>query len=145
MIWLSTKAADSILNFRLRIENGKLCDIEASVPGLTFLKPGNEDFQIVVCSLTDNIDDFTAKVKRLTENQTSFKGGENVSDQEQIYFSCLPWMEITSLSSERMLDSDDAIPRIAWGKYVEKDQKLQLCVSVDVNHRLIDGYYIGRF
>lgn len=52
-------------------------------------------------------------------------------------------MEITSLSSERIIDADDAIPRIAWGKYVERDGKLQLCVSVDVNHRLIDGYYIG--
>ena len=54
-------------------------------------------------------------------------------------------MEITSLSSERVIDADDAVPRIAWGKYVERDGKLQLCVSVDVNHRLIDGYYIGRF
>lgn len=44
MIWLATKAADSILNFRLRIENGKLYDIESSVPGLTFLKPGHEAF-----------------------------------------------------------------------------------------------------
>lgn len=145
MIWLATKAADSILNFRLRIENGKLYDIESSVPGLTFLKSGHEDFQIVVCSLTDSLDDYTGKVRNLTENQSSFKGGENVPEQEQIYFSCLPWMEISSLSSERVIDADDAVPRIAWGRYVERDGRLQLCVSVDVNHRFIDGYYIGRF
>lgn len=145
LIWLATQAADSILNFRLRIENGKLYDVESSVPGLTFLKPGHEDFQIVVCSLTEKLDDYTDKVQELTEKQNSFKGGENVPDNGQIYFSCLPWMEITSLSSERMIDADDAVPRIAWGKYVERDGKLQLCVSVDVNHRIIDGYYIGRF
>ena len=145
MIWLATKAADSILNFRLRIENGKLYDIESSVPGLTFLKSGHEDFQIVVCSLTDSLDDYTGKVRNLTENQSSFKGGENVPEWEQIYFSCLPWMEISSLSSERVIDADDAVPRIAWGRYVERDGRLQLCVSVDVNHRFIDGYYIGRF
>lgn len=80
MIWLATKAADSILNFRLRIENGRLYDIESSVPGLTFLKPGHEDFQIAVCSLTDNLDDYTGKVRSLTEKQTSFKGGENIPD-----------------------------------------------------------------
>lgn len=145
MIWLATRAADSILNFRLRIEDGKLYEIESSVPGLTFLKPGHEDFQIVVCPLTDNLDEYTEKVRSMTERQTSFKGGENVPDNGQIYFSCLPWMEITSLSSERVIDADDAVPRIAWGKYVERDGKLQLCVSVDVNHRLIDGYYIGCF
>lgn len=145
MIWLATKAADSILNFRLRIENGKLYDIESSVPGLTFLKSDHEDFQIVVCSLTDSLDDYTGKVRNLTENQSSFKGGENVPEWEQIYFSCLPWMEISSLSSERVIDADDAVPRIAWGRYVERDGRLQLCVSVDVNHRFIDGYYIGRF
>ncbi len=145
MIWLATKAADSILNFRLRIESGKIYDIESSAPGLTFLKPGSENFQIVICSLTDRLDDYSDKVRKLTENQLSFKGGENIPENGQIYFSCLPWMEITSLSSERAIDPDNSIPRIAWGKYVERDGKLQLCVSVDVNHRLIDGYHIGRF
>lgn len=145
MIWLATKAADSILNFRLRIIEGKLYDIETSVPTLTFLKPDSEVFQTVICALTDSVDEYTSKVKILTERQTNFIGGENIPEQQKIYFSCLPWMEITSLSSERMLDPDDAIPRIAWGKYVKRNESLQLCVSVDVNHRLIDGYHIGRF
>lgn len=86
---------------------------------------------IVFCMFEISQDDFT------------FKGGEKVPEKEQIYFSCLPWMEITSLSSERVIDADDAVPRIAWGKYVRRDGRLQLCVSVDVNHRLIDGYYIA--
>lgn len=143
MVWLVTKAADSILNFRLRIAGGKLFDIESSVPALTFLKPGKEAFQIAVCPLTDSMDDYTGKVRALTANQTGFKGGEDVSERKQIYLSCLPWMEITSLSSERALDPDDGIPRIAWGRYAERDGRLQLCISVDVNHRLVDGYHIG--
>ena len=96
-------------------------------------------------SLTEKLDDYTDKVRNLAEKQDAFRGGENIPDNRQIYFSCLPWMEITSLSSERIIDADDAVPRIAWGRYVHRDGTLQLCVSVDVNHRLIDGYYIGRF
>lgn len=77
--------------------------------------------------------------------QTSLHGGADVPEAEKAYFSCLPWMEIPAMSSERSLDPDDAIPRIMWGKYVTRDGRLELCVSADVNHRLIDGYHIGLF
>lgn len=84
MIWLATIAAGSILSFCLSIEDGKLYEIESSVPGLAFLKPGREDFQIVFCPLTDNLDEYTGKVRSMTERQTSFKGGENVPDNEPL-------------------------------------------------------------
>ena len=54
-------------------------------------------------------------------------------------------MELTSLTNERDFDPDDAIPRIAWGRYVPRDGRLMLGMSMEVNHRFIDGLHIGRF
>lgn len=145
MVWLATRAADSVLNFRLRIMNGKLYDVEKSIPMIAFLKPGAEVFQNVVCSLSETIEEYTAKVRALTEGQTAHMGGENAPEHQKIFFSCLPWMEVTALSSERALDPDESTPRIGWGKYVTRDGRLQTSVSVDANHRLIDGFHIGQF
>ena len=62
-----------------------------------------------------------------------------------IFFSCLPWLDLTALTNERDLDPDDAVPRIAWGKYVEENGRLMLGLSIEVNHRFIDGLHIGQF
>ena len=48
-------------------------------------------------------------------------------------------------SCERDFDPDDAIPRIAWGKYREENGRLVLGMSLEVNHRLVDGLHIGLF
>lgn len=66
-----------------------------------------------------------------------------------IYFSCLPWMDVTAVTNERELLApnarDDSIPRICWGKYTLGNDRVYLGISVEVNHRLIDGVHIGRF
>ena len=38
-----------------------------------------------------------------------------------------------------------SIPRISWGKYVERGGRRELGMSVEVNHRLVDGLHLGRF
>jgi chloramphenicol O-acetyltransferase type A len=44
-----------------------------------------------------------------------------------------------------MTDPEDAVPRIAWGRYEEKQGKKVLSMCFEVNHRLIDGCHIGQF
>ena len=40
---------------------------------------------------------------------------------------------------------DDTTPILVWGKYTEQDGKYKINMTLDVNHRLIDGYYVGEF
>ena len=61
-----------------------------------------------------------------------------------IYFSCLPWLPVLSLTNERRVDPDDCIPRVGWGKYQEQNGRLTLPICLEVNHRTVDGLHIGR-
>lgn len=58
-------------------------------------------------------------------------------------------MDLTALTNERDLTGpgaqDESIPHITWGKYVREREKYTLGISVEVNHRLIDGLHIGQF
>ena len=62
-----------------------------------------------------------------------------------IFFSCVPWVELTSFENERDMDRDDAIPRISWGKYREENGRKTLGLSVELNHRFVDGVHVGMF
>ena len=53
-------------------------------------------------------------------------------------------MELTALTNERDFDPDDAVPRIAWGKYAQEGERKVLHISLELNH-FVDGFHVGRF
>ena len=40
---------------------------------------------------------------------------------------------------------DDTAPILVWGKYTQHGDKYMINMTLDVNHRLIDGYFVGLF
>lgn len=40
---------------------------------------------------------------------------------------------------------DNAAPLFDWGKYVERDGRLIMPVSVQAHHSFVDGLHVGRF
>lgn len=70
---------------------------------------------------------------------------QSAETNQLIYISCLPWVDLTGCTNERDLDPDDTIPRITWGKFVSDGERKTLGMSVEVNHRLVDGIHIGLF
>ena len=144
MIWLCTRALGRVEAFSYALREGQLVRLESRRPSFTHLKPGSESFQIVTLPCEGSLEDFCAAAGEKAEEQDFFIdfAGEGI---DMIFLSCLPWLDLTALTNERDLDPDDAIPRIAWGKYVEENGRLMLGLSVEVNHRFIDGLHIGQF
>ena len=144
MIYFVTQAVNETENFRYTIRDGEVYLLPARTPSFTVLKPGSEQFQIVTVPCTGSLEDFCRAAKEKTEAQTTFLDPASETD-DLIYISCLPWFDLTCCTNERKVDIDDAIPRITWGKYVKEGDREVLGLSVEVNHRLIDGVHLGRF
>ena len=144
LIWLCTRALERVEAFSYALREGQLVHLESRRPSFTHLKPGSESFQIVTLPCEGTMEDFCAAAGEKAEKQDFFidAAGEGI---DMIFFSCLPWLDLTALTNERDLDPDDAIPRIAWGKYTEENGRLLLGLSVEVNHRFIDGLHIWQF
>ena len=92
--------------------------------------------------------EFNEEARKRSTAQQFFLDTSQETDRV-IYFSCLPWVDLTALTNERDFSSpdskNDSIPRIAWGKYIQNGDRLELGISIEVNHRLIDGFHIGQF
>lgn len=144
LTWLVTQAVNSVEAFRYARLDGNIVLLPERVPSLTDMKKGAEHFHIVTMPAGDDIKRFCLDAKRRSEAQQEFivmsYEGLNL-----IYISCLPWVELTALTNERDFDPDDAIPRIAWGKYREENGRKILGLSMELNHRFADGYHIGKF
>lgn len=144
LIWLITKAINSVETFRFALRGGELVLLDERQPSFTDLKKGGECFHVVTMPALGDIREFCREAKRRSASQTCFIDGESETDN-LIYFSCLPWVELTALTNERDFDKNDSVPRVAWGKYQDEDGRKKLGLSLELNHRFVDGLHVGRF
>lgn len=148
MIWAVTKAVNSVEEFMVSIEDGKPFLNDERIPSFTDMRPGEDQFYYVYQPFEENTKAFCDKVRKKSREQDFFIDKE-MENGCLIYISCLPWIDLTALKNERIngkqKQKDFSVPLISWGKYTEDNGRKTLCISVEVNHRLIDGYHIGRF
>ena len=144
MVFLVTHAANDTEAFLYTIENGEVFLLERREPSFTDRATGERYFRIVTMPCRGDLAAFCAAAKENSRAQPFFI--DYASERKDLlYLSTLPWLDLTALTNERDFDRDDAIPRIAWGKYVEENGRLKLGMSVEVNHRFVDGADIGAF
>ena len=149
MIWACTKAINQVDAFHVALRNGELVYLPERKPNFIDLKPAAAHFHIVAMDMEEDICSFCRNTTVRSYEQKSFL--EYYPDQQIfIYFTCMPWIDLTALSNERKMNTpdamDDSIPRICWGKYKkEEDGRVTLGLSIEVNHRFVDGIHIGQF
>lgn len=143
LVYLSTHAVNSVEAFRCALSGGEPVLLERRSPSFTDLHPGAEAFHIVTMPCEGSIQDFCRSARERSLAQKTLFSQQDSDDL--IYFSCLPWVELTALTNERDFDPDDSIPRIAWGKFADRGGRKVLHISLELNHRFVDGVHIGRF
>ena len=148
MIWACTEVLNGIPAFRTAMHDGAPVLLDRRDPSFTDMKPGSDQFYIVTMDHMPEIDTFCREASRLSAQQDCFIDPSKETDA-LIYYSCLPWIDLTGLTNERDFSApgalDDSIPRVAWGRYTEENGRMMLGMSVEVNHRFIDGVQIGQF
>lgn len=60
------------------------------------------------------------------------------------YLSCMPWLDFTSINNA-LPGPDDCIPRVTWGKFVERGGRWEMAMALEVHHALVDGAQVGAY
>lgn len=149
LIYLCTQSLNSIDEFLLEIQGSRVFKVDRRIPCFTDLKKGATSFHMVSLPCDGDIIDFAVKArKESAEHPLPVDALEGLGEP-QIIYSCIPWADITMCSNERDYNDpnlkDDTAPILVWGKYTEHNGKYMINMTLDVNHRLIDGYFIGLF
>lgn len=148
LIFLCNKAFNKIENFLYAVNDGEVFVLDVRHPSFTDRKPNSDLFKMVTVKAEGDLLDFCKKAKETSENQKCFVDLSSESN-DLIYYTCVPTLRLTALTNEIDITSpklkDDNIPRIAWGKYEDVNGKFELTISLEVNHRFIDGVHIEKF
>lgn len=144
LVFLCTKAVNRVEAFRYMLSGGELMLLDERIPSFRDLKPGAENFHIVTMPAGEDLETFCREARARSMAQTTLLN-RPLDTGDLIWFSCLPWVELTALTNNRDFDPDDSMPRIAWGRYTEENGRKRLHISLELNHRFTDGLHVGRF
>ncbi|UCG25793.1 MAG: chloramphenicol acetyltransferase [Chloroflexota bacterium] len=144
IVYVLTRAANNIPEFRTRIRGEVVVEHEIVHPSCTILVDGNQ-FSFCAFEYTEEFSLFAAKA---AEQIDCVKADPWISDDvkrdDLLYMTAIPWVSFTSFMHAINFPVD-SMPRFAWGKFYEDGESLKMPLSVQIHHALADGIHVGRF
>lgn len=142
LIFIVTKCANNIEEFRYRFLEGKIVLYDRINTAFTYLDKDTELFKVVNVEMQDTLEQYNLVAARKAEDQKDYFTGPLGNDVFQ--FSPMPWVSYTHISHTNSGKKDNATPLFDWGKYFDRDGKKILPFSVQVHHSFVDGIHIGK-
>ena len=145
VVYLITRAANAIPEFRLRIRGNTVVEHELVDPSFTILV-GNELFGF--CAMAYDAD-FPRFVQAAAAQMEHAKAhpilGEQGARDDVLYMTAFPWVSFTGFMHPMQQHPADSIPRFAFGKVFGDGKLRQMPLQVQGHHALMDGLHVGRF
>ncbi len=145
IVYILSRAANAITEFRHRIRVGEVVEHEIVHPSITIL--ANEDlFSFCTLEYSTNYSEFAARAE---EKIAYVQGHPTLADEpgqdDLLFMTAIPWVSFTSFMHPMNLQPADSVPRFAWGKFFVDGKILKMPLGVQVHHALMDGIHVGKF
>lgn len=145
MVYVITRAANDIPEFRYRIRGDQVVEHEIVHPSPTILT-GDDLFSF--CTMT-YCEDFNEFALRAAEAIAAVKAQPTLEDEpgqdNLLFMTAIPWVSFTSFKHPMPLRPTDSVPRFAWGKFFMEGEKAKMPLAVQAHHALMDGLHVGKY
>ena len=142
--YFALRVANEIEPFRYRLQDGKVLVHEVINGGSTVLL-ADDTFTFAYFDYHEDFDEFMAGAQAAVARTIAEPNFQPTPRDNLIYFTTLPWFSFTSFAHARKRGRGDSVPRIAFGKFVQENERTLLPFSVEVHHALMDGLHVGRY
>ncbi|KAA3615516.1 MAG: chloramphenicol acetyltransferase [Calditrichaeota bacterium] len=144
-LYLCQKAVNQIEAFKYRIRGKKIILHDRIDVGSTVLNEDNS-FSFCYFKYVEPFRDFAGaanlQMQLLKEKQQKLNPQDDRDDL--IHYTIIPWFSFRSFKHPRKNFQANSIPKIAFGKFT-RETKMQMPISIDAHHGLMDGWHVGQF
>ena len=138
-------------NFRYRVLDGEVIMIDRLTPSFT-VKNQHDDLNFAMFDWSDDLREFVARGRAAGVEASNMAGLNRQyatlsprQAKEQVFVTCIPWLDFTSIQHPTAVLGQPDIPSLAWGRFCDApDGKLSLPFSVQAHHGFVDGFHIHR-
>jgi len=145
IIYVISRAANAIPEFRYRVRDGAVIEHEIVSPSVTILVE-NDLFGFCTIDYSQDFAEFSVRAARLI---AAVRANPTLKDppgrDDLLFMTAIPWVSFTSFAHPMRLHPADYVPRFAWGKFFAEGGLLKMPLSVQGHHALMDGIHMGKF
>lgn len=143
-------ALNQVEPLRQRVIGAQPYQLDKIDVSFTALAEDGEHFNFCTASFDDDLPTFLEHVQQaIIQGQEQAKHGTLFTGDDHrvdlAYVTCLPWLDFSALEHAFLGDETDFLPRIAWGKMVERGPNIEVSVSLCAHHSMVDGLHMARF
>lgn len=143
------RAVLTIDHFRYRVWQGEVIRIERLIPSFTVVNQ-HQDLNFAQFDWVDDLRGFVAasiaardEAAAMTALNMSHRFADPRDAKDQVFVTCIPWLDFTSIQHPVASSSTPDIPSLAWGRLRSApDGTLVLPFSVQAHHGFVDGFHI---
>jgi len=144
------RAVLKVENFRYRVFEGEVIRIDRLFPSFTVVNQ-HHDLNFARFDWSDDVREFVARGQAAREeagNMTAlnqkYRDMSPRDAKDQVFVTCMPWLDFTSIQHPMASLATPDIPSLAWGRFKDGPEGLQLPFSVQAHHGFVDGYHIHQ-
>lgn len=141
-IWVVTRCANAIEEFRYRFLNEKVILFDRIDTCFAYMAEGDDLFKNVTVPYHDSMREFVQEATRTAKSQRAYFPSPPGIDVFK--FSPIPWVSYTHISHTNPGHRNNVTPMFDWGKYTERNGKTVMPFSVQAHHSFVDGIHVGR-
>ena len=143
----STVAVNQIEEFRYRIKNDEIIIFD-TIHITTTIGRIDNTFSFSFMPFPESLNEFIVQagieIERI-RNSSGLGANENTGRLDVIHYSTVPWISFTGVAHPLNLKYKDSIPKITFGKYFHRNDRMIMPVSINAHHGLMDGFHVGQF
>lgn len=135
-------------NFHYRIFQNEVIKIDKIIASYTAMGPENL-FNYTRFEYSSEMREFIERsltAKKEIENSTKLMNtGVELGEREiknYVFITSIPWLDFTSIQHPVFKFKSADIPSIAWGKFSQTNNKVEMPFSVQAHHGFVDAFHI---
>lgn len=151
LLYAVLRSVLAIPNFRYRVFEGEVIEIDRLMPSFTVTNQ-HQDLNFALFDWSDDLREFVRRGVAAREEagamlalNDAYAGLSPRQRKDQVFITCIPWLDFTSLQHPAASLGAPDIPSLAWGKFKDgPNGRLALPFSVQAHHGFVDGYHIHQ-
>lgn len=148
-LWLVTKNLNQQIEFKVAEKDGVLGYYDTLTPLYASFHEDDHTFSLMWTEYADSFPEF---YQRYLENQAQFGDVHGVLSQPHqlpppnaYTVSCVPWVEFTHFAVHSYENKPYYFPSVEAGKFIRKEDRTLLPLSLTCHHATTDGYHVKVF
>ena len=148
-LWLVTRTLNRQQAFKIAEKDGQVGYYDTLTPLYAVFHEDNKTFSLM---WTEYDEDFGVFYQRYLENQRKYGSQHGILARqdrlppENAYtVSCVPWISFQHFSVHSYENKPYYFPSVEAGKFMKRDGKTLLPLSITCHHAATDGYHVSQF